>query len=77
MTKKESKQIINLLKSLNVILSAYTEYRLIYEEKEIMKDKFEIEVECLYQNRASLLQLLLNEFSIIGTHVEDTMLLII
>lgn len=77
MTKKESKQIIKLLKSLNVILSAYTEFRLGYEEKEIMKGRFEIEVECMYQNRAALLLLLLNEFSIIGIHVEDTKLLII
>lgn len=69
--------MIKLLKSLNVILSAYTEYRLEYEVREIMKDKFEIEVECRFQNRAALLLLLLNEFSIIGIHVEDTKLLII
>lgn len=77
MTKKESKQIINLLKSLNGILRAYTEYRLEYEEKEIMKGKFEIDVECSYQNRAALLQLLLNELSIIGSVIKDTKLLII
>lgn len=69
--------MIKLLKSLNDIMSAYTEFRLGYEEKEIMKGKFEIEVECMYQNRAALLLLLLNEFSIIGIHVEDTKLLII
>ena len=77
MTKKESKQIIMLLKSINNIMSAYTEFSLGYEEKEIMKGKFEIEVECMFQNRAALLLLLLNEFSIVGIRVEDTKLLII
>lgn len=77
MTKKESKQVIKLLKTLNYFLSEYTENHIEYEEKEIMKGKFEIEVECMFQNRAALLLLIFNELSIIGTVIDGSKLTII
>ena len=76
MTKKESKQVIKLLKTLNYFLSQYTENHIEYEEKEIMKGKFEIEVECMFQNRAALLHLIFNDLSIIGTVIDGSKLTI-
>lgn len=77
MTKEESKQVIKLLKTLNYFLSEYTENHIEYEEKEIMKGKFEIEVECMFQNRAALLNLIFNDLSIIGTVIDGSKLTII
>lgn len=76
MTKKDSKQIIAMLNALQYTLSSFSNYPMKWEVEEPGLSDITIKVDCYFQHRAALLQILLDDFSTLHLKIEEQVLTI-
>lgn len=76
MTKKDSKQIIAVLNALQYFQSSFSIYPMKWEVIETEPNEIKIELDCYFQHRAALLQLLLDDFSTFHTKIEEQVITI-
>lgn len=76
MTKKDSKQIIAMLNALQYTLSSYSNYPMKWEVEEPERNDITIKVDCYFQHRAALLQILLDDFSTLHLKIDGAVLTI-
>ena len=76
MTKKDSKQIIAMLNALQYTLSSFSNYPLKWEVTVIEPNEVKIELDCYFQHRAALLQILLDDFSTLHLKIDGAVLTI-
>lgn len=76
MTKKDSKQIIAMLKALQYLQSTFSDYPLKWEVTELDPEHMKMEVDCYFKTRAAQLLLLFDDFSTLSTNIEEEVLTI-
>jgi len=76
MTKKDLKQITAVLEALNYTHSPFSLYPMKWDVEEPGPSDIKIKIDCYFQHRAALLQLLLDEFSILHTKIDGETLIV-
>lgn len=76
MTKKDSKKIIAMLNALQYTLSSFSNYPLKWDVIEIEPNEVKIELDCYFQRRAAMLQILLDDFSTLHLKIDGAVLTI-
>lgn len=76
MTKEDLKQITALLNALKYTLSSFSTSPMKWEVTEPGPRDITIEIDCYFQHRAALLQLLLDDFSTLSSKIDGEVLTI-
>lgn len=76
MTKKDSKQIIAVLNALQNLSTPFSNCPMKWEVEEPGPSDITIKVDCYFQHRAALFQLLLDDFSVLSSKIDGEVLTI-